>query len=77
MVTILILWSSIAAFSEGQKEIPSIKITSPTNGQNVSSGTNLTISGITTGTNTSSASTGNNNSGNRCYVSVIINNIKP
>jgi len=63
MVTILIVWSSIATFSEGQKEIPSIKITSPTNGQNVSSGTNLTISGITTGINTSSASTGNNNSG--------------
>ena len=77
IVTILIVWSSIATFSEGQKEIPSIKITSPTNGQNVSSGTNLTISGITTGINTSSASTGNNNSGNRCYVSVIINNIKP
>lgn len=77
MVTILIVWSSIATFSEGQKEIPSMKITSPTDGQNVSSGTNLTISGITTGTNTSSASTGNNNSGNHCYVSVIINNIKP
>lgn len=77
IVTVFIIWSSIATFSEGQKEIPSIKITSPTNGQNISSGTNLTISGITTGTNTSSTSTGNSNSGNRCYVSVIINNIKP
>jgi hypothetical protein len=77
IVTIFSVWSSIATFSEGQKEIPSIKITSPTNGQNISTGTNLTISGIASGTNTSSTSTGNSNSGNRCYVSVIINNIKP
>src|SRR2546428_4435310 len=77
VVTIFSVWSSIATFSEGQKEIPSIKITSPTNGQNISTGTNITISGIASGTNTSSTSTGNNNSGNRCYVSVIINNIKP
>jgi hypothetical protein len=77
IVTIFIVWSSIAIFSEGQKEIPSIKITSPTNGQNISTGTNLTISGLTTGTNTSSTITGDSNSGNRCYVSVIINNIKP
>ena len=77
IVTFFILWFSIATFSEGQKEIPSIKITSPTNDQNISTGTNLTISGIATGTNTSSTSTGNSNSANRCYVSVIINNIKP
>jgi hypothetical protein len=77
IVTIFIVWSSIGIFSEGQKEIPSIKITSPTNGQNISTGTNLTISGLTTGTNTSSTITGDSNSGNRCYVSVIINNIKP
>jgi hypothetical protein len=77
IVTIFIVWFSIAIFSEGQKEIPSIKIISPTNGQNISTGTNLTISGLTTGTNTSSTITGDSNSGNRCYVSVIINNIKP
>jgi hypothetical protein len=77
IVTFFILWSNIATFSEGQKEIPSIKITSPTNGQNISTGTNLTISGIAPGTNTSSTSTGKSNNGNRCYVSVIINNIKP
>ena len=77
IVTIFIVWFSIAIFSEGQKEIPSIKLISPTNGQNISTGTNLTISGLTTGTNTSSTITGDSNSGNRCYVSVIINNIKP
>jgi len=64
-------------FSEGIKEIPSIKITSPTNGQNLSTGSNLTISGSATGTNTTSPSTGNNKDDNRCYVSVIVNNIKP
>ncbi len=71
-----IIWASIAAFSEGQKELPSVKIISPTNGQNVSIGSNLTISGISTGTNTTA--TGNaNNSNNHCHVSVIVNNIKP
>jgi len=64
-------------FSEGQKEIPSIKITSPTNGQNISTGSNLTISGSATGTNTTSLSAGNNKDDNRCYVSVIVNNMKP
>jgi len=64
-------------FSEGQKEIPSIKITSPTNGQNISTGSNLTISGSATGTNTTSPSAGNNKDDNRCYVSVIVNNMKP
>ena len=77
IVTVFIGWSSIVIFSEGQKEIPSIKITSPTNGQNVSTGSNLTISGSATGTNTTSPSTGNNKDDNRCYVSVIVNNIKP
>ncbi len=76
IVTVFIGWSSIVIFSEGQKEIPSIKITSPTNGQNISTGSNLTISGSATGT-TTSPSTGNNKDDNRCYVSVIVNNIKP
>ena len=72
----LIICASIAAFSEGQKELPSVKIISPTNGQNVSIGSNLTISGISTGTNTSAI--GNtNNSNTRCHVSIIVNNIRP
>jgi hypothetical protein len=77
IVTVFIGWSSIVIFSEGQKEIPSIQITSPTNGQNISTGSNLTISGSATGTNTTSPSAGNNKDDNRCYVSVIVNNIKP
>jgi hypothetical protein len=77
IVTVFIGWSSIVIFSEGQTEIPSIRITSPTNGQNISTGSTLTISGSATGTNTTSPSTGNNKDDNRCYVSVIANNIKP
>ncbi|MGC2667984.1 MAG: hypothetical protein WA220_02230 [Candidatus Nitrosopolaris sp.] len=77
IVTVFIGWSSIVIFSEGQKEIPSIKITSPTNGQNVSTGSNLTISGSATGIHTTNPSTGNNKDASRCYVSVIVNNIKP
>jgi hypothetical protein len=77
IVTVFIGWSSIVTFSEGQREIPSIKITSPTNGQNISTDSNLTISGSATGTNTISTNNGNNKGGNSCYVSVIINNIKP
>jgi hypothetical protein len=79
MVIALIVWASIAAFSEGQKQLPSVKIISPTNGQNVSIGTNLTISGISTSINNTSI--GNNNSStsnnNRCHVSIIVNNIRP
>jgi hypothetical protein len=77
IVTVFIGWSSIVILSEGQKEIPGIKITSPTNGQNISTGSNLTISGSATGTNTTSTNTGNNKDHNRCYVSVIVNNIRP
>ena len=73
----LIICASIAAFSEGQKELPSVKIISPTNGQNVSIGSNLTISGISTGTNTSAIGNNNNNSNNRCHISIIVNNIRP
>jgi hypothetical protein len=72
----LIICASIAAFSEGQKELPSVKIISPTIGQNVSIGSNLTISGISTGTNTSAIGN-NNNSNNRCHISIIVNNIRP
>jgi hypothetical protein len=63
-------WSSSATFSEGQKDTHNIKITSPTNGQNISTHSNLTISGITTGNTTS-------NDGKRCYVSVVVNDIRP
>src|SRR5947209_5155896 len=38
----LIIWASIAAFSEGQKELPSLKIISPTNGQNISTNSTIT-----------------------------------
>jgi hypothetical protein len=72
----LIICASIAAFSEGQKELPSVKIISPTIGQNVSIGSNLTISGISIGTNTSAIGN-NNNSNNRCHISIIVNNIRP
>jgi hypothetical protein len=75
LVIPLIIFTSIASISEGQRELPSVKIISPTNGQNVSIGSNLTISGIATGTNTTAI--GNNNSNNRCHVSIIVNNIKP
>jgi hypothetical protein len=77
IIIIFLVWSSIPTFSEGQSETTSIKIKSPTNGQNISIGSNLTISGIATGTNTTGAITGNNRDGNRCYVSLIVNNIKP
>ncbi|MGB6673925.1 MAG: hypothetical protein WBE34_15955 [Candidatus Nitrosopolaris sp.] len=77
IIIIFLIWYSIPTLSEGQSETTSIIIKSPTNGQNISIGSNLTISGIATGTNTTSANTGNNRDGNRCYVSVIVNNIKP
>lgn len=77
IVTIFLVWPSTANYSKGQEETASIKITSPTNGQNISTGSNLTISGIATGNNATSTSTGNNNDGKRCYVSVIVNNVKP
>ena len=68
--TLFLVWSSTATVSEGQKDTHSIKITSPTNGQNISTRSNLTISGIATGNTTG------NDSG-RCYVSVIVNDIRP
>jgi len=54
--------------SEGQIATPSIRITSPTNGQTVSIGDKLTVSGIWTG---------NVSRNTPCYVSVIVNNMKP
>jgi len=66
----LVLLSTLT-FSEGQIDTHSIKITSPTNGQNISTHSNLTISGI------EMSNTTNINTGARCYVSVIVNNIRP
>lgn len=57
VISIFLVWSSTANFSKGQEETASIKITSPTNGQNISTGSNLTISGIVSGNN--STGTGN------------------
>lgn len=64
---LFLVLSSTLTFSEGQMDTHSIKITSPTNGQNISTHSNLTISGNTT----------NISNGARCYVSVIVNNIRP
>lgn len=75
VVTIFLVWSSTANFSKGQEETASLKITSPINGQNISAGSNLTVSGIATGN--ISTSTRNNSDGKRCYVSLIVNNVKP
>ena len=68
LITNFILWSNIFAISEGQTATPSIRITSPYNGQSISLGENLTISGIWTA---------NTSRSNPCYVSVIVNNMKP
>jgi hypothetical protein len=68
LITNFILWSNIFAISEGQTATPSIRITSPSNGQSISLGENLTISGIWTG---------NTSRSNPCYVSVIVNSMKP
>jgi hypothetical protein len=64
---LFLVLSSTLTFSEGQMDTHSIKITSPTKGQNISTHRNLTISGNTT----------NISNGARCYVSVIVNNIRP
>jgi len=68
LITSFILWSNIFTLSEGQTATPSIRITSPPNGQTVSTSDKLTISGIWTG---------NISRSNPCYVSVIVNNMKP
>ncbi len=72
-----IVWPNIAIPLAAQSRMPSIKITSPTRGENVSTGSTLTISGIVTGTNNTYLGTGIFGDGTPCLVSVIINNLKP
>jgi len=61
----------------GQTQMPSIKIISPSKGETISTSSNLTISGIATGTNNTSHGTGIFGDGIPCLVSVIVNDIKP
>jgi hypothetical protein len=72
-----IVWPNIAIPLAAHSRMPSIKITSPTRGENVSTGSTLTISGIVTGTNNTYLGTGIFGDGTPCLVSVIINNLKP
>ncbi|MBV9179543.1 MAG: hypothetical protein JO297_21145 [Nitrososphaeraceae archaeon] len=57
--------------------MPSFKIISPTSGENISTGSSVTISGIVTGTNNTYYGTGIFGDGIHCLVSVIVNNLKP
>ena len=78
-ILVFTLWSSIAAYaqntttagnstttSSSQQHVPKIKITSPTRGQQVPVGKDLTVSG-----------TSIDNATSNCQVSVIVNNVKP
>ena len=78
-ILIFALWSNVSAFaqntttagnstttSSSQQHVPKIKITSPTRGQQLPVGKDLTISGISIANATSN-----------CQVSVIVNNVKP
>jgi hypothetical protein len=78
-ILVFTLWSNIAAYAQNtttagnstttttsQQHVPKIKITSPTRGQQLSVGKDLTISGTSIANATSN-----------CQVSVIVNNVKP
>ena len=78
-ILVFTLWSNIAAYaqntttagnntttSSSQQHVPKIKITSPTRGQQVPTGKDLTVSGTSIANATSN-----------CQVSVIVNNVKP
>ena len=78
-ILVFTLWSNIAAYaqntttagnstttSSSQQHVPKIKITSPTRGQQVPEGKDLTVSG-----------TSIDNATSNCQVSVIVNNVKP
>src|SRR5919205_4112342 len=79
-ILVFSLWSNIAAYaqntttagnsttssSSSQQHVPKIKITSPTRGQQLPVGKDLTISGTSIANATSN-----------CQVSVIVNNVKP
>jgi hypothetical protein len=78
-ILVFTLWSNIAAYAQNtttagngtttttsQQHVPKIKITSPTRGQQVPAGKDLTVSG-----------TSIDNATSNCQVSVIVNNVKP
>ncbi len=80
-ILVFALWSNVAAFaqnttaagnsttttsSSSQQHVPKIKITSPTRGQQLPVGKDLTVSGTSIANATSN-----------CQVSVIVNNVKP
>jgi hypothetical protein len=78
-ILIFALWSNVSAFAQNtttagnsttttssQQHVPKIKITSPTRGQQLPVGKDLTISGTSIANATSN-----------CQVSVIVNNVKP
>ena len=80
-ILVFTLWNNIAAYAQNtttagnstttttttsQQHVPKIKITSPTRGQQLPVGKDLTISGTSIANATSN-----------CQVSVIVNNVKP
>ena len=79
-ILVFSLWSNIDAYaqntttagnsttssSSSQQHVPKIKITSPTRGQQLPVGKDLTISGISM-----------DNATSNCQVAVIVNNVKP
>src|SRR3982750_1650883 len=77
-ILVFTLWSNIAAYAENtttagnsttitsQQHLPKIKITSPTRGQQLPVGKDLTVSG-----------TSMDNATSNCQVSVIVNKVKP
>jgi hypothetical protein len=78
-ILVFTLWSNIAAYAQNtttagnstttttsQQHLPKIKITSPTRGQQLPVGKDLTVSGTSIANATSN-----------CHVSVIVNSVKP
>ena len=78
-ILIFTLWNNVGAYaqntttagnstttSSSQQHVPKIKITSPTRGQQLPVGKDLTISGISM-----------DNATSNCQVAVIVNNVKP
>ena len=78
-ILIFTLWSNVGAYAQNttaaagnstttssQQHVPKVKIMSPTRGQQIPVGKDLTISGTSIDTGTSN-----------CQVAVIVNNVKP
>jgi hypothetical protein len=76
-ILLFALWTNVAAYAQNKtaavnatssssQPMPKIKITSPTRGQQVPVGKDLTISGIS-----------RDNATSNCQISVIVNNVKP